>query len=423
MDDPLLNQVFAERYRIECLLGSGGMGKVYRATHLAMGKHVALKIMTPEGAEDPDHPDRFEREAAASAKLRHPNTIQIFDYGKTEDGRLFLAMEYLAGETLGQRLARERALSPAKAVHVLSQVLRSLREAHAAGIIHRDLKPENIFLVNFRDEPDFVKVLDFGIAKFTDDERIKKTLTASGFVCGTPLYSAPEQALGYRLTPAADLYALGVILYEMLSGLPPFKGADAMTTVMMHVHMPPPPLPASVRACIPDGLSELLSAMLDKAPSRRPASASEVLRRLAGLGPLSETVAPREEVIPPGSGDATGVSGQAATSTGTSGNIGDDRATSPPDDSKTSGEPASIGPGTGAVIAAPSDQVPTAKLPRATTPSGQAVRPLLGDLLTILAVILLIGLGTLLLLYATGSDSANQTPAGEAPKQESPKSP
>jgi serine/threonine-protein kinase len=397
VDDPLLNQVFAERYRIECLIGSGGMGKVYRAVHLAMDKKVALKIMTPEAAEDPDHADRFEREAAASARLRHPNTIQLFDYGRTSDGQLYLAMEYLAGRTLAQCITAERALSPARAVHILSQVLRSLREAHDSGIIHRDLKPENIFLVDFREEPDFVKVLDFGIAKFTDNERIKKTLSAGGFVCGTPLYSAPEQALGYRLTPAADIYALGVILYEMLCGIPPFKGADAMTTVMMHVHMPPE-LPAHVRSATPEGLSSLLLAMLDKAPSRRPASATDLLKRLAAIGPLSDEPVPVPSPAPMQTTEPRAPESRAASE-------------SPP--------PATVEAESQADLTA-AESEPTQRLPQARSGAERTVRPVLTDLLTILAVILLIGLATLLLLHATRGDPPTQTPTADPQKQESP---
>jgi len=285
--DSLVGKVFAGRYRVDELIGQGGMGRVYRAVHLTMDKPVALKVLVPELAADPDSADRFEREAAASAKLRHPNTIQIFDYGTSEEGQLFLAMELLQGHTLGACIARDGPLSPSRAVHIAVQVLKSLKEAHAQGIIHRDLKPENIFLADYSGEPDFVKVLDFGIARFVESDRIKETLTRAGAMCGTPMYVAPEQGLGYRATSATDIYSLGIILHEMLVGIPPFMAEDAVTMIMMQVHMPPPPLPEEVRGTLPDGLEELLVRMLDKAPGRRPAGAADVLRALTALENLS----------------------------------------------------------------------------------------------------------------------------------------
>ncbi len=287
-EEKLIGKVFAGRYRVEKLIGRGGMGRVYRATHLTMEKRVALKVLAPEVAEDPDNVDRFEREAAASAKLNHPNTIHIFDYGTSDDGQLYLAMEHLSGRNLAQCIADEGALSPATTVHIVTQTLKSLKEAHAHGIIHRDLKPENVFLANIMGEPDYVKVLDFGIAKFLDSERIKETLTKRGFVCGTPLYVAPEQAMGYPVSPATDIYSVGIMLYEMLAGRPPFEGDDPLTMVMMQVHQPPPPLPPPVAELVPDSLEDLIVRMLDKAPGRRPVSADEVLRHFATMGGLPD---------------------------------------------------------------------------------------------------------------------------------------
>ncbi len=264
------------------------MGHVYMATHVSMDKRVALKVLAPALAGDPENADRFEREAAASATLRHPNTIQIFDYGADDDGRLYLAMELLEGWTLGQVTFVEGAMAPARAVRIISQILKSLREAHAHGIIHRDLKPDNVFLTAIHGEAEYVKVLDFGIAKFLHSDRIKVTLTQQGLFCGTPLYMAPEQGLGYQVTPATDVYALGIILWELLSGEPPFVDDDPVAVVMMQIHRPIPPLPDAIRDAVPEDLLALLAEMTDKAPSRRPQDAGEVLRRLKAIQGLSE---------------------------------------------------------------------------------------------------------------------------------------
>lgn len=288
--DPLIGKVFAGRYRVDHLVGQGGMGFVYAATHLSMAKPVALKVLAPDLASDPTNVDRFEREAAASAELKHPNTIQIFDFGTSEDGQLYLAMELLQGRNLGQVLEAEGPLSPARTVGITRQILKSLKEAHAKGIVHRDLKPENVFLTDIHGESDFVKVLDFGIAKFMHSDRIKQTLTAQGFVCGTPLYVAPEQGLGYAASPATDIYSLGVMMYEMLAGAPPFSGDDPVTLVMMQVHSAPPPFEQNIQAGLPAGLSDMILKMMDKAPARRPKDAAEVLRKLASFRDLPDLV-------------------------------------------------------------------------------------------------------------------------------------
>ncbi len=354
--DPLIGRDFAGRYRVEALIGKGGMGHVYRAVHVPMDKRVALKVLAPELAGDPENADRFEREAAASATLKHPHTIQIFDYGADDEGRLYLAMELLEGFDLGQVLSVERAFAPARAVRIVSQVLKSLREAHAHGIVHRDLKPENVFLTEIHGEPDYVKVLDFGIAKFLNTDRIKQTLTQAGLFCGTPLYMAPEQGLGYAVTPATDIYSVGIMLWELLAGATPFTAEDPVAVVMMQIHRPVPPLPDPVRAAIPEALQELLAAMTDKAPSRRPADAGEVLRRLRSIDGLAEeppstpptedearpepeppptVVARRRTRVPPEDGPSRGEPGATLPATPMAGGGGDletrlDTAAPPP---------------------------------------------------------------------------------------------
>ena len=289
----LIGQVFAGRYRIEKLIGKGGMGRVFRAVHVTMNKVVALKIIPAEMAADPENVQRFEREAEAASKLQHPHTIHMFDFGTSDRGELFLAMEFLSGRTLARCIEEDGPFSPARARRVFRQLLESLEEAHDNGIIHRDLKPENIFLTKVNRNEDFVKVLDFGIAKFRRSDQIKQTLTRSGFVCGTPQYLAPEQGLGVPVSPATDLYSAGVVLFEMLTGAPPFAGDDPVSLVLKHIHEAPPALPAVVRANLPDELADLLRRLLHKDPARRPASATEVIVYLDKFNDLTEEAAPR----------------------------------------------------------------------------------------------------------------------------------
>jgi serine/threonine protein kinase len=289
----LIGQVFAGRYRLEELVGRGGMGHVFRATHLTMNKVVALKVLSSEMAVDPENVARFEREAAAASELRHPNTIHMFDFGTSDRGELFLGMEFLEGRTLAKCLEEDGPFSPARACRVFRQLMESLEEAHSKDIIHRDLKPENVFLTDYHRSGDFVKVLDFGIAKFRRTDQIKQTLTRTGFVCGTPQYLAPEQGLGTAVSPATDLYSAGVVLFELLTGMPPFTGDDPVSLVMKHIHEAPPRIPAEVRVNLPDGLSALLRELLEKDPRRRPRSATQVVERLDALDVLSEEAPPR----------------------------------------------------------------------------------------------------------------------------------
>jgi hypothetical protein len=275
--EALIGRVFDGRYRIERVLGRGGMGVVYVAEQLSMAKQVALKVLPRHLSEDPSQVQRFNHEALASSHLRHPHTIRVFDYGKSEDGHLYIAMELLQGEVLSRIVRRERGLPAARVVHIARQVVKSIGEAHQAGLVHRDLKPDNIFLCDFFGEKDYVKVLDFGIAKFTDGGGGDQAHTATGFIAGTPLYIAPEQALGEPVAPRSDLYALGAILYECLVGSPPFRADTPIAIVMKQIHEAPPPL-RSVKADVqvPPDLEALVFQLLRKRPADRPATAEEV---------------------------------------------------------------------------------------------------------------------------------------------------
>jgi serine/threonine protein kinase len=274
MDTP---QIIAGRFRVECEIGRGGMGTVYRARHLGLERPVAVKILKQEFAADPEIADRFMREARTMARLRHARAAMIFDAGHLADGRPFIVMEYVEGATLAETLAREGTFAPERAVRVASEICDVLAEAHALGIVHRDLKPSNIIL-NERG----VCVLDFGIAKVlqnsTEVTRTHAT-TESGLVIGTPRYMSPEQCLGQRIGAASDLYSVGVLLYEMLAGRPPFVDTLSSAVLVKQATTAPPPL-QSLRADVPRRLALAVHTLLAKNPAQRPASAAEARRTL-----------------------------------------------------------------------------------------------------------------------------------------------
>ncbi|HVZ89339.1 MAG TPA: serine/threonine-protein kinase, partial [Polyangia bacterium] len=240
--DPFPGRVVAGNFRIGGLIGSGAMGNVYKAEQLSLGKAVAVKVLHPHLMGDEKLVGRFKREAKSASRLNHPNSIQIIDSGEEADGTLYIAMELLNGRDLAQVIRDDFPLPLPRVVRILSQVLSALEEAHAEGVIHRDLKPSNIMLIQRRDEKDFVKVCDFGIAKATQGdgkEDRSAMLTIQGLVCGTPEYMAPEQARGEPLDGRADLYSAAVILYQMVTGDIPFRADTPMAIVSRHLVEPP----------------------------------------------------------------------------------------------------------------------------------------------------------------------------------------
>jgi serine/threonine protein kinase len=267
MDVP---QIIAGRFRIECEIGTGGMGTVYRAKHLGLERAVAVKIIKPEFASDPDVADRFMREARTMAKLRHPHAAMIFDAGNLPDGRHFIIMEFVEGRTLSETLEREGRFTPERAIRIAADICDVLAEAHNLGIVHRDLKPSNIML-NERG----VCVLDFGVAKVlatSADATHTHATTGSGVIVGTPRYMSPEQCLGQRIGARSDLYSLGVLLYEMLAGRPPFTDPLASAVLVKQATAAPPPLP-KIRADIPRALVVAVHTLLAKRPEDRPQDA------------------------------------------------------------------------------------------------------------------------------------------------------
>ncbi|HEY6659502.1 MAG TPA: serine/threonine-protein kinase [Pyrinomonadaceae bacterium] len=268
MDVP---QFIAGRFRIERELGTGGMGTVYLATHLGLERPVAVKIIKRECAADADVADRFLREARTMARLRHPNAAMIFDAGNLPDGRHFIVMEFVEGETLSQALAREGRFPASKAVNIATQICDVLEEAHRIGIVHRDLKPSNILLGKRG-----VCVLDFGVAKVlasSAESTFTHASTGSGQLIGTPRYMSPEQCLGQRVGARSDLYSLGVLLYEMLAGRPPFVDPLQSALLIKQATAPAPPLPR-LRQDIARPLALAVHTLLAKRPEDRPRTAA-----------------------------------------------------------------------------------------------------------------------------------------------------
>jgi serine/threonine-protein kinase len=275
--DPRIGTTLAGRYQIEDVLGEGGMATVYRATHRIVSRPCAVKIMSHSYAGNEVIRERFRREAKAAQKLAHPNIIEIFDQGETSDGALYLVMELLDGETLADLLDHGK-VAIERALPILIQMARALARAHDLEVIHRDLKPENIYLAHNSDGGDLVKLLDFGIARSMQDTR----LTGAGEVFGTPQYMAPERITSIEAGPSADLYALGIITYEMLTGRLPFNASDVATWFIKHMKEAPPP-PRTHEPSMPVALNDLVLELLAKDPKDRPVDAHRVHSDLVAI--------------------------------------------------------------------------------------------------------------------------------------------
>jgi eukaryotic-like serine/threonine-protein kinase len=275
--DPYLGVVIADRYRIDHLLGTGAMGRVYRAEQTTLGKPFAIKILSPQLTHDPDSQARFANEAHNAASLNHPNVVSVLDYGRTPEGVTYLVMEHIEGRSLEQIILEDFPLPRERVADLILQILAALTEAHGLGILHRDLKPENILVQSLRTRGELLKVLDFGIAKLMDDApnaRARPGLTSQGIVCGTPEYMSPEQACGLKLDQRSDLYAVGVILYQMLTGRPPFESEVAVEILHRHIHEQPV-APSMVLGCEPDPLEAVCLRALEKNREQRFADAAE----------------------------------------------------------------------------------------------------------------------------------------------------
>src|SRR5580693_7428820 len=266
-DDPLIGRTLPGGYRVTHLVGVGGMGRVYCAEQVNLARTVAVKVMHPSLGEEEQTAARFLNEARAASRLSHPNSVAIYDFGRTDDGRPYIVMEYLRGRDLGRVAADEGPLPLARLVDVLRQTLGALEEAHALGIVHRDLKPDNIVLEPLRSGLDFVKVVDFGLAKILQNETSARgpsggplnggALTRPGLVCGTPEYMSPEQSRGDTLDGRSDLYSVGIVLFELLAGRVPFVADTATKTLLLHLtEAPPDPRDVAPERAIPVGFAQ-----------------------------------------------------------------------------------------------------------------------------------------------------------------------
>ena len=282
--DPLIGRTLAGKYRVRSIVGAGSMGTVYRAEHTALQKPTAIKVLHRELQVSDEVIRRFQREGIAAGRFSHPNAIQIFDFDKTKDGRFFLAMEFVQGDDLKTLLERHGTLSTEQAVDLSCQLLDTLTEAHGHGIVHRDLKPENLMVVESSTGVRNLKVLDFGLSKLVDREVAQSMQTMAGRVLGTPLYMAPEQWRGEDVDQRADLYAAGLILFEMLAGRSPLAGRDVSELMLQSTDEPPPQLhDVSPGIQVPDDLADVLDLALAKPRDDRFQSAREMLAALENV--------------------------------------------------------------------------------------------------------------------------------------------
>ncbi|HEY6105026.1 MAG TPA: serine/threonine-protein kinase, partial [Anaeromyxobacteraceae bacterium] len=299
----LIGVILGDRYRLLSRIGEGGMGTVYLAEHVALGKRVAVKVLRLEYSRDEELVRRFEQEARAASQIGHENIVDVMDFGRTPGRSLYFVMEALEGESLARLIHRGGALPVDRALGVLSQICRALGAAHARGVVHRDLKPENVLLVARDDGTDLVKVLDFGISKthgVPDGGRI----TRAGSIIGTPEYMAPEQAMATAVDHRCDVYAFGVLAYEMFTGSLPFQGETPLATLLKHQGEPPEP-PTRRRPDLPPEAEAMVLRALVKRPEGRQQDMSEVAADLSralaavGLAPIS---APMKGMPPPPAG-------------------------------------------------------------------------------------------------------------------------
>lgn len=281
-------RLLSDRYRLQDCLGEGGMGKVYRAEHVLMEKPVAIKVLHPDVGERDEIVARFRREAKAAAKLDHPNLCRALDFGRDEEGAFFFVMEFLEGPNLQDIIDDEGIIGERRALAIARQIADGLAEVHRHGIVHRDLKPDNVMIVNERDQSEVVKITDFGVAHLMastlDDEDSPERLTRVGHVYGTPHYMAPEQVAAEDVDPRTDIYALGVVLFQMLTGSPPFDADNVARVMSKHVTQPIPALEDfNPELTAPDRLQLLIDKLMAKDRDRRPSSAEQVASSIASI--------------------------------------------------------------------------------------------------------------------------------------------
>jgi len=280
----MVGSVLAGTYRLDALIGEGGMGAVFRGRHVLLRRDVAIKVLHPDFARDAELVKRFDREAQSAARLNHPNCVQVTEFGSTDEGMKYLVMQLLEGTELQNVL--DGPTPPERAVNLILQVLRGLEHAHGQGVVHRDLKPQNVFVTRDHEGREVLKLVDFGIAKIIGGDGALEQMTRAGMVFGTPQYMSPEQALGLEIDARADLYAAGVLLYQIVTGKLPFNSDDPVALIRMQVSTEPPPLPPSV----PQELAAVIFRLLAKAKEQRYPDARTVRIALERYG---ESLNPR----------------------------------------------------------------------------------------------------------------------------------
>jgi len=293
----LVGQVVADRYHVMKKLGEGGMGRVYLAEHVKMGRRSAIKVMNPSMVHDPDAVARFNREASNASRINHPNVCAIYDFGDTADGLVFLAMEFIEGEPLTDLLIREGVLPIARATNIFLQTAEALQAAHELGIVHRDLKPDNIMLTKGRGGSDTVKVVDFGIAKAIAGAEAGQKVTKTGLVMGTPEFMSPEQLSGDNVDGRSDLYSLALVFYQMLSGTLPFEATTVQETMIKRLTEEPAKLKDTrPDLAFPPGLQAVLDSALMRTPTQRYQSVAKFAADVAAVTgrPVARSVPPTE---------------------------------------------------------------------------------------------------------------------------------
>lgn len=295
--DPLIGRTIGGSYTIQDIIGVGGMGRVYRAEQGALGRTVAIKVIHPHLLGDEQTVARFYQEARTASRMNHPNSVGIIDFGRTDDGILYLAMEFLQGKDLAMVMHEEGPIAASRSCDILISTLDALSEGHAIGVVHRDIKPENIIIKKLRTGADLVKVVDFGLATIV--EGATTSITRPGLVCGTPDYMAPEQARGDQVDGRSDLYSLGVVLFELLSGRLPFEDDTPTRVVLRHINDPvPDPRQIAPERSIPDTLAAVTMKALAKSPGERFQNASEMQEALRSAVRVSYR-APKESILCP----------------------------------------------------------------------------------------------------------------------------
>lgn len=324
---PMIGRIVDRKYRLDARIGFGGMGEVYRASRLLIGDEVAIKILHAEHVSDPQATERFRREAQAAARLKHPNAVSIYDFGVSNDGLVYLVMELVEGQNLRHIIRQQGPLAPATVSEITNQVCSALQVAHEQNVVHRDLKPDNI-MVNVTISGLRVKVLDFGIAKLRD--LAANNLTITGNVMGTPHYMSPEQCLGEETDSRSDLYSLGVVIYQMLTGSLPFNSPTSTAVVMQHVNKEPPSL-RSINLSISAAVEAVVLRTLAKRREDRPRSADALARELAAAvsAPIPQPGAVQAPIAAAQQPPPTMVMNTPASGSGGYFSLGQVRATSP----------------------------------------------------------------------------------------------